>query len=290
MADLIPNNQRLTRQVIFDRNNQVMTIQTAKRNPPATTTYQVIDKLAAFILSTIFLDKNFNQIPVHHTSQFSKESFRIEYTHDRQLMLIFNDFSISVRHEFTNPETTPLGAREIGDVLNVIPSPVKDYLLALNPPGERFNLVPDGYGWDGKHSNSELIRANKVKSLLIGEYEWKGFDNSLVEMICSEALFTPSKSIVTDWRKAILFNPGDVLIVGGVNPNTKVYVFGQTPELSELLTVSLGIDDNYCLTYTPDNNFDRFVIVSTAMIKKPEKADYGVRVKLYEKIKHEQSG
>lgn len=290
MADLIPNNQRHSRQVIFDRNNQVTAIQTAKRNPPATTTYQIIDKLSEYKISTTFLDSNQNPIAINSIHKRNRGDYKIVHICAGTMALIFGDFETIVRHDYINPDTKPLEPRELEALLDLIPLPVKAYLLAMNTQGERFNLIPDGYGWDGKHSNSELIRANKVKNLLIGEYEWKGFDESLVETICSEALFTPAKHTTTDWHKAVQYNEGDPLFIGNVNPNTKVHVFAQTHEMSELLTVSLGNDENGYLIYTPDSRYSRYVIVSTAMLYRPDKGDYGVRVKLYERIDHEQSG
>lgn len=294
MGDLITNHHRYQRQVIFDKKHQVTMIQSARRNPPGCTTYQIVEKNAAYKLISTFLTNDDEPMLVSQIKDIvltkGIENFKEpkwSYTHNSCATKGYEDFKIEIRYEAFDGFPEKVDSLTLSKILLSIPEEVKDYLFGFNPANSHYNLIPAGYGWDGKHANIELIRSNRVKQLLIGEYEWRGIDETLIDRICNESLFTPNRLINTQWDKAHGYESGEKIFLTKGNEDSEVFIIGQTKDLSELINLPLVETNEGVKYFIPDERFSRHISVVTNVLHKTGHPNYGVKIRLYERIVNE---
>jgi hypothetical protein len=294
MGDLITNHHRYQRQVIFDKKHQVTMIQSARRNPPGCTTYQIVEKNAAYKLISTFLTNDDEPMSVSQIKDIvltkGIENFKEpkwSYAHNSRVTKGYEDFKIEIRYEAFDGFPERVDGLTLSRILLSIPEEVKDYLFGFNPANSHYNLIPAGYGWDGKHTNIELIRSNRVKQLLIGEYEWRGIDETLIDRICNESLFTPNRLINTQWDKACGYEPGEKIFLTKGNEDSEVFIIGQTKDLSELINLPLIETNEGAKYFIPDERFPRHISVVTNVLHKAGHPNYGVKIRLYERIVNE---
>ena len=294
MGDLITNHHRYQRQVVFDKKHQVTMIQSARRNPPGCTTYQIVEKNAAYKLISTFLTNDDEPMSVSQIKDIvltkGIENFKEpkwSHTHNSRVTKGYEDFKIEIRYEAFDGFPEKVDGLTLDKILLSIPEEVKNYLFGFNPANSHYNLIPAGYGWDGKHTNIELIRSNRVKQLLIGEYEWRGIDETLIDRICSESLFTPNRLINTRWDKACSYKPGEKIFLTKGNEDSEIFIIGQTKDLSELIDLPLIETDEGVKYFIPDERFPRHISVVTNVLHKTGHPNYGVKIRLYERIVNE---
>ncbi len=294
MGDLITNHHRYQRQVIFDKKHQVTMIQSARRNPPGCTTYQIVEKNAAYKLISTFLTNDDEPMSVSQIKDIvltkGIENFKEakwSYAHQSRVIRGFEDFKVEIRYEGFDSFPEKVDGLTLSRILLSIPEAVKDYLFGFNPANSHYNLIPAGYGWDGKHTNIELIRSNRVKQLLIGQYEWRGIEETLIDRICNEALFTPNRLINTQWEKAYHYHSGEKIFLTKGNEDSEVFIIGQTDDLSELVNLPLGEVSDGAKYFVPDDRFNRYISVVTNVLEKAGHPNYGVKIRLYERIVNE---
>ena len=294
MGDLITNHHRYQRQVVFDKKHQVTMIQSARRNPPGCTTYQIVEKNAAYKLISTFLTNDDEPMSVSQIKDIvltkGIENFKEpkwSHAHNSRVTKGYEDFKIEIRYEAFDGFPEKVDGSTLDKILLSIPEEVKDYLFGFNPANNHYNLIPAGYGWDGKHTNIELIRSNRVKQLLIGEYEWRGIDETLINRICNESLFTPNRLINTRWDKAHGYSPGEKIFLTKGNEDSEVFIIGQTKDLSELIDLPLFETNEGVKYFIPDERFSRHISVVTNVLHKTGHPNYGVKIRLYERIVNE---
>ena len=292
MGEQVPNHQRYFRQVIFDKNNQVTMIQSARRSAPGCTTFQIEEKSSAFKLQCHFYSLETNEplslidikdLLIRHGEEYFQDYKQMCF--DTELHILYKDFRAVVSYHFIGEVDRIVNGHDIALRLSLIAAPVRAYLLGHNKPNAYYNLMPSGYGWDGKVTNIELVRASKVKQLLIGEYMWKGFDEEFVNKICNKALFTTSSLITTSWHKARPINDDQDIHLGKLNPDSEIFIIGQNEEMSELLNPPISYDADGQKVFKPLDTYNRYItIVTNVLISKTGHPNYGVKIKLYERI------
>lgn len=297
MGELITNHHRYQRQVIFDKKHQVTMIQSARRNPPGCTTYQIMEKNAAYKLTSIFTGPRAEDKDPITVSQVKdlvltngREHYRKPnwaYANKSSQIYGFDEFKVEILYEGFGEYPKAVDGFTLSKILHAIPEEVKDYLLGFNPANSHYNLIPAGYGWDGKHTNIELIRSSRVKQLLIGQYEWRGIDETLINRICNESLFTPNRLINTQWDKAHGYEPGEKIFLTKGNEDSEVFIIGQTKDLSELINLPLVETNEGVKYFIPDERFYRYISVVTNVLHKTGHPNYGVKIRLYERIVNE---
>ena len=293
MGELIPNHLRYQRQVIFDKNHQVTMVQSARRSPPGTTTFQLSEKQVAAYKLTSKFSKDGEPFSIFQVKEIlltqGEEYFSVvsETWGVNSIKFSFKDFDVWIGHE-SIANNKKLIAEEIHYLLRQIPNPVYQYLLGYNKPNHYYNLIPEGYGWDGKHTNIELVRANKIKQILIGNYEWRGIDETLINKICDETPFTPNRLINTSWDKAYRYQDGEKIFLKKTNSDSEIFIIGQNNELSELLDISLATSTDGVKFFIPDKRYHRYVCVVTNILTQNGHPNYGVTIKLYERNDHDE--
>lgn len=294
MGDLITNHSRYQRQVVFDNKHQVTMIQSARRNPPGCTTYQIAEKNAAYKLTTTFLTNNNEPMSVSQIKDIvltkGIENFKEpkwSNTHNSCVTKGYEDFKIQICYERFDGFPEKVDGLMLDKILLSIPEEVKNYLFGFNPANSYYNLIPAGYGWDGKHTNIELIRSNRVKQLLIGQYEWRGMDDTFIDRICNESLFTPNHLINTLWEKAETYKDDEKIFISKGKPNSEIFIIGQTDELSELLHLPIQDENDGVVYFVPNERFNRHVVITTNILSKHSQPSYGVKIKLYKRSLNE---
>lgn len=242
---MIPNHTEERRCVLFDQQNAVSIVQSAKRYGLEATTYQSMERIVNFSLTALAYDVNPEDNSLLH--QGRKFIGRWEKT------------------------GTPMSADEIQMKLEAIPQDVVHWLM-----GNGNNLLPAGYGWDGKHTNIELARAGKIKQLIIGEKNFINITNEVIDEITADILVTPNSNLMQDWNEAIPFT--DVIYPTARNEDSKIFVFAQNDEVSVYIPVDSGI-----YNFTLDEQYDRCVIVVTKFFHSENYPNYGASLNLYKR-------
>lgn len=246
---MIPNHTEERRKVLFDQRNNVSIVQSAKRYGAEATTFQSIERIVFYSLSCF---PNDNQL-----DQFAHFHLGLKFTG---------------HWEKTN---TPMTGVEIAEMLTKIPEDITHWLMGNGP-----NLLPAGYGWDGKHTNSELVRAGKIKQLIIGNGDFKNITNEIIDTITEDVLVTPNSHLMQHWDQALSFT--DLIYPDGRNENSQIFVFAQNNDVS----VHIPVDNNI---YSIDihENYDRCIVVVTKYFHSDNYPNYGVSLKLYQRNKDE---
>lgn len=242
---MIPNHTEERRKVLFDQRNNVSIIQSAKRYGAEATTFQTMERIVLFSLSCFFHDHTVDQ-----------------HTYMHQGLKFTGHWEKSNR---------PMTSAEIKQKIATIPADVLHWML-----GNGGNLLPAGYGWDGKHTNSELVRAGKIKQLIIGEGDFKNITSEVIDTITEDVLVTPNSYLMQNWDEAIEFE--NEIYPDGRTENSQIFIFGQTNDVSVYIPVDSDIYD-----FKLDPVYDRMVVVVTKFIRSDNYPNYGVSLKLYKR-------
>lgn len=246
---MIPNHTEERRKVLFDQRNNVSIIQSAKRYGVEATTFQSMERIVFFSLSCFF-----------HDGVVDEHS------------LMYQGFKFTGQWEKSN---RPMTTMEIKQKIEAIPEDVLHWML-----GHGGNLLPAGYGWDGKHTNSELVRAGKIKQLIIGDGDFKNITNEIIDTITEDVLVTPNSYLMQNWDDAIEFEKE--IYPDGRNENSQIFIFGQNKDVSVYIPV-----DSDIYSFQLAQEYDRMVVVVTKFIHSDNYPNYGVSLKLYKrKIDH----
>ena len=290
MIEQISNHQKFGRRVVFDKNRNVCMVQNVKRTPPGSTTFQIRDRSASFILNSRFFESNM----AHPISVLKvKDDFicwGLKNLTDGMSYEIDND-SITIRLKTYVAVITPtwfdseyVDMQSIASMLGLITGELSEimlYLLALNDINQNYNLLPKGYGWDGNHCNLELVKANKVKQLLIGYYKWEGMSEEFIQRICDMVLYSPTGMIQCSWDKATKIDMDEYVYISKYRPEHEIFVIGQNDEVSQLLSNQAVIDG--VSIFKPLEAFKRYVVVTLNVLENHLKNElYGVKIRLYE--------
>lgn len=242
---MIPNHTEERRKVLFDQRNNVSIVQSAKRYGPEATTYQGIERIVAFSLSCF-----------PHDPANDAESY---FYHDKKFIGVWEKSG------------KPMQPNEIAEKLSEIPEDILYWLLGHGP-----NLLPAGYGWDGKHTNIELVRAGKIKQLIIGDGKFENITTEIIDTITEDVLVTPNTHLMQNWENAIPFT--DEIYPGGRNENSQIFVFGQNDDISVYLPMESDV-----YNFQLPEEYNRCIVVITKFLHSDNYPNYGVSLKLYER-------
>lgn len=292
MNDVIPNHSLYQRQVIFDTESQITMVRSAKRTPPCTTTFQGIEHSSTFKLIVNFNNlqgdalsiANVRELILKRVDDMRFEDAIFECLRDF-LRVHFKYFTAEIFCEYIHQPDRRVAGDEVQTIFSKIPVEIQKYLLAFNPYDARYNLLPEGYGWDGRHTSIEIERANKVKQLLIGEYEWKDIDDDLIERIYQKTLFTPANMLMLSWDKAFKFKDDDILYLGLTRSDSETIIIGQTKDLSQRIEVDSVPTDKQTFSFKPPKEWDRFIGITTNILAKGDSEHYGIRLRLFQRSK-----
>lgn len=245
MSELVPNHTELHRKVLFDIRNNVSIVQSARRYGLEATTNQFMDRMVYFSITALRHDRTIDaNAYMHHGIKF-----------------------IGTWERSDKAMTTA----EIKEKLSLIPADIVHWLL-----GNGSNLLPAGYGWDGKHTNIELVRFNKIKQMIIGENDFKNITNEVIDIIAESVLVSPSNILMMDWDKAIPFTKE--IYPQTRNHDSKLFVFAQNDECS----VRVDMEDD-TFSFELDERYDRCIVVVTKYLTSASHPNYGASIELYKR-------
>lgn len=245
MSELIANHTEERRKVLFDLRDNASIVQSAKRYGLEATTFQSQERMVVYSLTALKHDR------VLDTNTYFHQGLKFIGTWERN--------------------NKPMTSQEIADKLKVIPADILHWMLGNGP-----NLLPAGYGWDGKHTNIELVRSNKIKQLIIGESDFKNITNEVIDIIAESVLVSPTHTLMQDWEKAIPFV--NEIYPQSRNEDSKLFVFAQNDEVS----VRVPMDDD-TFSFTLDERYDRCIVIVTKYFHSSNYPNYGASLELYKR-------
>ncbi len=250
MSESVQNHIGNKRKVLFDIRNAVGIVSSAKRYGPEATTFQSLERNIVFSLTAEKYDKVINQ-----------NSF------------VENGIKFTGHWQRSDRQMT---SSEIKWKLMHIAPEIKAYLM-----GEGSPLLPAGFGWDGKHTNIELARANRIKQLIIGETRFENITSEIIDIITEDAFVTPSKELNLDWDKAIEFDDKIYPLAG--NENSQLFIFLQNDDVSTRLDIDEAEKAKDIFSIQPDAKYNRVVVIVTKYITSPNYPNYGISLELYKR-------
>lgn len=248
MSSLIPNYDGQIRRVLFDSRNIATAVQSANRYGPSATTYQLEERSLAYTLSS---SKNVKIVNPY----------------------VFISDGVNFSGTWANGNA--MTSSDIRGKLGLIAKELYQYLI-----WQGNGLLPAGYGWDGKHTNFELLKAGRVKQLIIGENDFKDITNEDIDSIAESVMTSKNENLMLDWKEAIPFSEN--IFPQPRNHDSQLFVFYQNDSVSVKVDCGDILNQNH-LSLSPPKEYDRVVVIVTKFNTSPRYPNFGASIELFKR-------
>lgn len=282
---LTPNHFHNTRVVYFDQHGLVVSVQECRRNnqqSAESTTFQALERFVNFEISSKFFYKDGSSLPISilgeklDSGEFSSDNFELIEDKDR-LCFDYGDWKINFQIHVYQPHGN-ISANLIKDWLNQIPKEVFEYLKGLNERGANYNLMPAGFGWDGKHTHLDLFYVHRMRQLLIGTWRWD-IDRKVIDHLSEQYMYSPKHNVADDWKKAVFLDGVEKIQVPEMGNQSELYVFFQNDKHSYHETKI----NKYLKSFNIPEGYDRCVMAVTNQSTNSSR-QHGLAVTLIKKV------
>lgn len=173
---------------------------------------------------------------------------------------------------------------EKSTLLSKAPSAIIEWLKQVGNP-QSPNCLPEGYGWDGIHTHTEIYKSHRVRDLLLGSGERVNMPDDWVRNVMSQAIPTSARFIKTKWEEAeplpLRIN---ALPIHNVDSVDIIYCYDSPvcKHVRERVRKVVGATEHYAGIDIP-SDVNRAILIKYGVMVGEDGQSYGVQIELYQR-------